>query len=254
MPPVQLSVNEIITKSAYTLTETIDYILMKRDILEKSVLSQEDQVTFDEVADILKSTIVDSNYDTTIPDNISAAVIGCMDPNAENFNPDAQEDDGSCIFTQPPVNDVDIVDIVIKTVTYYIWSEFGKLKYTNVNGEEIFLQGNEYDFFEISFSGEPELVGDIRTYPKERIIGIEPRCNDVNATNFGQLGECKYTKIEIFEDDIRVIEQDDFLIYPGGSITDNSYFISIDNDNTFTTNPNYFAPEDDRHIVIQEYL
>lgn len=238
IPPVQLSVNEIITKSDYVLHETIDYILTKRDILEKSVLSKEEQITFDEVADILKSTIVDSDYDTTIPDSISSVVRGCMDPNADNFNPDAQEDDGSCIFLPPPVEEI---EVVIRTKTYYIWSEFGKIKYVNVTGETIFLQGKEYEFFEISFSGMPELVGDIRTTPKTRISDTDDLipidnpgiCLDRTSINYRKPLPCKYDTWKTPNDDFEY--RDDFVRYPNSEYN-------------YSNNNNYYDPQSGNYV------
>ncbi|MFN0030646.1 MAG: hypothetical protein ACKVOR_00655 [Flavobacteriales bacterium] len=38
--------------------------------------------------------------------NTNLAYLGCTDPGADNFDPTAEIEDGSCIYTQPPVNDL----------------------------------------------------------------------------------------------------------------------------------------------------
>ncbi len=205
IPPVSLGISEIKTKVIYTLTDIIDFILNKRDILEKSVLSQEEQVTFDEIEDILKTTTDDSEYDTTLPDNIIAPIRGCMDPNADNFNPDATINDGSCIYTPPPVDDVDVVDppieIPVRTKTYYWWEDDAWLSYKGVDGLWHKVDGNEYEFNEISFIEGPNIHGDIRTVQKVRIsdiddlVPIDPLdgiCLDRQSINYRKPGPCRY--------------------------------------------------------------
>ena len=217
VPPIDLGVYEIQTKSLYTLTETIDYLLNKRDILEKSTLSIEEQITFDEIQDILKTTTEDSIYDTTIPESISAAVRGCMDPNAENFNPDATVEDGSCIYPIPPIEEVETpveepvsVDTVIRTKTYYWWENDAWLSYKGVDGTWHKVEDVEFEFNEISFIEGPNIHGDIRTYPKPVII--QQRCTDPTAINYGQVGVCEYNPVYINPHGIE--NGDGFIVYP----------------------------------------
>lgn len=224
-PPIDLGVNEIETKSIYTLTETIDYLLNKRDILEKSVLSQEEQVSFDEIQDILLTTTEDSIYETTVPESELAQVRGCMDPNAENFNPEAQVDDGSCIYPIPPVDEVDTppvpitADTVIRTKTYYIWSEIGSIIYTDVNGVLQNITGRRGEFFEVSFQGVPNFKNDVRTYPEPRVI--EVRCTDPTAMNYGEVGTCVFNTVPIYVNPHA--EEDGLIEYPYRPIGENDY-------------------------------
>lgn len=110
-PELDLSVSDIEDIAMNVLTDVIDYYLPKRNIQEKHVLSKEEQVTFDKLEQILKTTTEDTIYDSDIPESIAAPVYGCTDPNAENFNPSAQKDDGSCIYreaeTNQPVDDTE---------------------------------------------------------------------------------------------------------------------------------------------------
>ena len=80
----------------------------------------------------------------------------------------------------------------LKTTTFYIWSDIGKIKYIDNSGEIIFIEGNEFDSFEIEYTGTPTLVGDIRTEPKLVILDTTSRCTDINALNYGEIGACVF--------------------------------------------------------------
>jgi len=238
-PSVSLSINEIKTKVIYTLSETIDYVLTKRDILEKSVLSKEEQVTFDELEDILKTTTDDSIYDTTIPESVDAAIRGCMDPNAENFNADATINDGSCIYPAPPVEDVDIVvppiEIPIRTKTYYWWEDSAWLSYKGVDEKWHKVDADEFQFREISFIDGPNIHGDIRTIQKVRKvdindldpidIGFSGICMDRSSINYRKPGPCRYFNPP--QDDFR-FEDGDFFRYPDDNYNGNGGYENYD--------------------------
>jgi hypothetical protein len=110
-PNIELSVSEIEITALEVLHTVIDFYLPKRTIIANSILSKEDQITFDPISQILKTTTVSSNYESTIPNSITAIIRGCMDPNASNYNPLAMENDGSCTYAIDPTDNVVGVDI-----------------------------------------------------------------------------------------------------------------------------------------------
>ena len=89
-----------------SLSNIIEFYLPKRNIQEQNELTPEQQVTFDEVKQILKSSVSDNLYQSTEPDKIDAIVRGCMDKNALNFNPKAREDDGTCKYEE--IEDIEV--------------------------------------------------------------------------------------------------------------------------------------------------
>ena len=248
-PPVQLSVEEIIRKASMTLTDVIDKLLNKRDILEKAQLSQEDQVTFDEVEQLLQQTYSDGVYESNIPPSIAAQIRGCTDPNAENYNPEATVDDGSCIYPLPPIEipvepeeeiestpqpdpTEDAITnpepsptltptVQIKTTKYYVWSAEGEILYRTPDNVAHSWGGIEYDSVELTYIVPLRLVGDIRTYPKIKVASTDNNviCNDPLAINYGQRGVCKYTPVVIadYDRDTRrfgTVEEDTIVRYP----------------------------------------
>ena len=40
-----------------------------------------------------------TTVDATSDDNLLCIILGCIDPNAINYNPDATDDNGTCIFS-----------------------------------------------------------------------------------------------------------------------------------------------------------
>lgn len=243
IPPVELSVTTIKEKSFQTLIETIDFLLLKRDILENATLSFEEQITFDEIKDILETTTDDSIYDTTLPDNMTSAISGCMDIDAKNFNPDATYDDGSCIFV--------VDDIPVKTEFWYVWSEKGKVSYLDVNGIQRIEYGVHREIFEITYQeGSLESKGDVRNYPQPRnedeLDGNTNNgkiCLDVKAMNYGQVGVCVYNTPAHDGDN------------PDGSNSgwdgyseDGEPLTPVVNDNGITIYPDYIAPDGDIDI------
>jgi len=197
-PNIELSVSEIEITALEVLHTVIDFYLPKRTIIANSILSKEDQITFDPISQILKTTTVSSNYESTIPNSITAIIRGCMDPNASNYNPLAMENDGSCIYAIDPTDSVVGVDIAgctnpksinynplatiddgsckffeenySTTKTFYVWSTTGRINYYDSGGARKW-SGVEYASVTITYqTGETlELIGDIREIPKPRV-------------------------------------------------------------------------------------
>jgi hypothetical protein len=189
---IALSIKQLQQDAQQSLINCIDYYLPKRDIQKDSVLSKEEQITLDKVSQILKSTTSKSLYTSTVPDKVNARVRGCTDSNAENFNPLAQENDGSCTYkTIEEVIDDPIkgcmdasalnynrnatvdngtckykgrVDTVMKN--YYVWSATASIKYKQ-NGNIKTVKGVEFDSFNITHDKSTfKFIGDVREVPK----------------------------------------------------------------------------------------
>ena len=110
-PQLCFGSNEIMDTVTTIASNCIEYYLPKRNIQEETSLTIEQQETLDKVGEILKTVTSNSQYKSTIPDSVSAKVVGCKDPNAENYNPNADINDSSlCVYT-PKVEE--FVDNVI---------------------------------------------------------------------------------------------------------------------------------------------
>ena len=174
--------------------------LPRRDIREETGLTKEEQVTLDEVKQILKSASSSSQFKSDIPSTIDSIVRGCMDKNATNYNPKAKEDDGSCRYKTQEVDVIEQEDPkpirgctdksainfnpkaeeddgscqyknkpAYKTETYYVWST-RKNKYKDRNGVVKNIDGREYDSYKIQYQiGSYKAKGDVRTVPKVKV-------------------------------------------------------------------------------------
>lgn len=109
---IELSVNTIIKTSEACFLNAINKYLPKRNIQETNELSSDQQITLDRVKRILKSAQSNLRIKSTIPDKVAGIVRGCTDKNAENYNPLAKENDGSCKY-----KDGEIQAIVVKGCT-----------------------------------------------------------------------------------------------------------------------------------------
>ena len=107
-------VNVILNKMVEIAGQCIEYYLPKRNIQEESSLTLEQQKTLDEVQQLLKTVTSNETYKSTVPPSLSAKVLGCKDPNALNYNPNADIDDRSlCVYA--PVSESDTFKDVVET-------------------------------------------------------------------------------------------------------------------------------------------
>ncbi len=189
---IDLSIPQLERDAQQSLINCIDYYLPKRNIVKDNVLSKEEQITLDKVKRILKTTTSNSIYDSTVPDTVNARVRGCTDPNAENYNPLAQDNDGSCTYKIVKDEEEDVIrgctspkalnynpnatvddgsckfKGVIPSVTkkYYVWSATADIKWKE-NGVMNHVSGVEYDSFTITHDkGIFKFKGDVREVAK----------------------------------------------------------------------------------------
>lgn len=75
---IELSIDTIKQVMEQSITNIISKYLPKRDIQDDNILTPEEQITFDEVKQILKSSVSNTLYDSTEPSDTT--VRGCTDP------------------------------------------------------------------------------------------------------------------------------------------------------------------------------
>jgi len=197
---IDLSIEQLQLDAQQSLINCIDFYLPKRDVQKDSILSKEEQITFDKVSQILKSVTSNSSFTSTVPDKVNARVRGCTDPKAENYNSLAQDNDGSCIYKV--VEEIKVEEEVeeeepaikgcmdasalnynrnatvdngtckykgrVDTITknYYVWSATASIKYKQ-NGNIKTVKGVEYDSFNITHDKSTfKFIGDVREVPK----------------------------------------------------------------------------------------
>lgn len=94
--------NEISETIVSIVENVIQFYLPKRELKEDSILSFEQQKTIDKVDELLKTVTSNEEFETSIPETINAKIVGCKDPNAGNYNPDADiHDQTMCIYVKP---------------------------------------------------------------------------------------------------------------------------------------------------------
>lgn len=93
----------------------IDKYLPKRTYTPRNILTPDELKTFDTVAELLKTLRSDQQLTTSEIKYTQPKILGCMDPNALNYNDSAEVDDGSCKYKyenvveppQPPLPEND---------------------------------------------------------------------------------------------------------------------------------------------------
>ena len=225
---IELSVNEIKRTTSEILIEVIDFYLPKRNIQEKNILTPEQQITFDQVKQILKTVTSESIYDPSEPNEVNSQVRGCTDSEALNYNPLAEVEDGTCQYREEPappqvrkgctnsnalnydefateddgtckfdeeVFDEEVVDTpkpksVIEK-TWYVWSDTASIQY-RIGSRVLSENFVEYDQFTIRYdeNGLTIISGDIREVPKSRpSVIISKQYQIRNVTHTLYLGQ-----------------------------------------------------------------
>ena len=108
-PKICYKENEIFNVISTIVENVISFYLPKRNIKEDSTLSFEQQKTIDKVDEILQTVTSNEQFETTKPRN---TVVGCKDPKALNYNPNADVGDITlCVY---PVVDKPEPAVVVK--------------------------------------------------------------------------------------------------------------------------------------------
>lgn len=199
--PVELSLQRINQQLITILLQCIELQLMRRNIQEEDVLTEEEQKTIDKLKEITRSDYNDDIFDSAGLAEVKA-IVGCTDPRAKNYNPLAKREDGSCQY--------DIEDPIIEGCTdktalnynpdatkdngsckfkedddgkllfsqkYYIWSFKAAWQWKSENGSIQQGKGREYEEFSINhYEGTFKVIGpnaDIRKYPKPRKVTVK---------------------------------------------------------------------------------
>lgn len=102
-PQISYSVDGIYNDIVNIVSNCIEFYLPKRNIREETSLTIEQQKTLDEVEQILNTVRSNENYNTSVPPSVQAKVRGCKDPNALNYNSNADIDDRSLCVYKPVV-------------------------------------------------------------------------------------------------------------------------------------------------------
>jgi hypothetical protein len=164
---LELSTSKIIETINSILIKVIEKYLPKRAIQEENILTLDEQITLDQVKELLKTVTSGTKYDTD--QIVITPVRGCTNPNAKNYNPLATEDDGTCVFqsTPTPVPTVTPGGNLV-TKTWYGWKDGSKVKYLSESGGSI-QTFNEFDEFTLTYFENTFKIaegGDVRDVPK----------------------------------------------------------------------------------------
>jgi hypothetical protein len=181
---LELSVEKIVETLNSILIKVIDKYLPKRSIQEENILTLDEQITLDEVKELLKTVTSGTKYDTD--QIVITPVRGCTNPNAKNYNPLATEDDGSCVF-EKGTNDGMIPRVldsgILTTKTWYGWKDGSKVRYVSPNGASM-QTFNEYDEFRLTYFENTFKIaegGDVRDVPKTSMDKSNESANNVTT-------------------------------------------------------------------------
>ena len=166
---LELSVNKIVETLNSILIKVIDKYLPKRTYQEENILTLDEQITLDEVKQLLKTITSGTKYDTD--QIVINPVRGCTNPNAKNYNPLATEDDGTCVFERGTTDGM-IPRILeggnLISKRWYGWKDGSKVRYTNQEGStmQVFNEYNEFTLTYFDGTFKIEEGGDVRDVPK----------------------------------------------------------------------------------------
>jgi hypothetical protein len=173
---IELSISDIKKVIERIILDVIDNILLKREVDKYNTEVRTDLTTIDTLNDIIKTTANAFN-------SYTATVVGCRDPKASNYNPEAVEDDGSCDYTVTEirgctnkgainynkyanVDDGSCKFVAGDTGIFYIWSHTATIRYKNPQGIIKTIVGKEFERYTINYIGDVQFTGDVRRVPK----------------------------------------------------------------------------------------
>ena len=155
-PQLCFGSNEIMDTVTNIAGSCIEYYLPKRNIQEETSLTIEQQETLDKVGEILKTVTSNEKYTSTIPDSVSAKVVGCKSPNALNYNQYADiHNESLCVYAP----------------------------------QEDTFKDEPVDTNVVVVDDTPPPPPPPPVPPKLRL------CTDPGAINYGQEGECIYQRV-----------------------------------------------------------
>jgi hypothetical protein len=186
---LELSVNKIVETLNSILIKVIDKYLPKRTYQEQNILTLDEQITLDQVKQLLKTVTSGTKYDTD--QIVISPVRGCTNPNAKNYNPLATVDDGSCVFERnnnPGDGQIPrtLTGGALITKTWYGWKDGSKVRYVSPSGASM-QAFNEFDEFKLTyFEDTLKIAGDVRDVPKTAIDkSNESNSNTTTGTTTG---------------------------------------------------------------------
>jgi len=98
---ISYSTSQIQNVAISIITQCIEYYLPKRNINDQVAYTEEEQQTLDELQ-VVRETLRDGGViKTQVPQTTQEPVVGCMDPNALNYNPNATVDDRRLCIYEP---------------------------------------------------------------------------------------------------------------------------------------------------------
>ena len=173
---IELSVGKITETLNTILINVLNKYLPKQTIQEDNILTKAEQTTIDATAQILKTVSSGNAYQSNALQNKQPIVRGCMDKNAKNYNPLAQEDDGSCIYESanltinPPKKELPPAPKEYATITktWYGWAPTSSVTYQDKSGNTTQTKIYEYAGQQLTYvDGSLKWDGDIREISKQ---------------------------------------------------------------------------------------
>jgi len=108
-PELSIKQMEEVINTSFILI--VNKLLPSRNLQNKTGLTPEEQQTLDDAKEVLRTIQSNRSIATSDIQSTTAEVFGCTDENAQNYNPSATTDDGSCRYSN------DTGEIITETTT-----------------------------------------------------------------------------------------------------------------------------------------